>query len=64
MAKYDLKLNVVNYFQCCIFVDLGLPSCRDEQEIVVSNPFLKTNLSMNSEFDDPIETMQVIDSFF
>ncbi|EFX88834.1 hypothetical protein DAPPUDRAFT_221054 [Daphnia pulex] len=42
--------------------NLGLHSCHDEQEIVVSNPFLKTNISMNSELDDPLESMQLLTS--
>jgi hypothetical protein len=41
-----------------------LPSSQDEQEVVVSNPFLRKNISVNSEFDDPLETMQAINKGF
>lgn len=40
----------------------GLPNCQDEQGIVVSNPFLKTSQCVNPEFDDPLETMQLLTS--
>lgn len=53
-----LKYYWISFFLIILFLDLGLHSCHDEQEIVVSNPFLKTNISMNSELDDPLESMQ------
>ncbi|XP_057372870.1 RAB6A-GEF complex partner protein 2-like isoform X2 [Daphnia carinata] len=40
----------------------GLPNCQDEQGIVVSNPFLKTSQCVNPEFDDPLETIQLLTS--
>ena len=51
-------------FIISLILDLGLHSSQDEQEIIVSNPFLKTNISMNSEFEDPLEMMQAIDLYF
>ena len=38
---------------------LGSLNIQDQQEIVVSNPFLKKNQSINSEFDEALEAMQV-----
>ena len=59
------NLNVGYLTNIILYLDLiGLPSSQDEQEVVVSNPFLRKNISVNSEFDDPLEIMQAINKRF